>query len=198
MSYVLMKSFGTKEKMRKYLRILFPVFLSLFTILLIRIFLFQIYFISGYSMAPSYKEGDLILVTKLGFPARIGNWEISFVESEVNRFDVLVLDGLGEELSLKRVVGLPGDYFRFENNRILINDGPLQETFLKPGFKTIAPSLSMIPMTAVRGNVPIGDTGRIPPGYFLVLGDNRENSTDSRNYGLVPFQKLRGKVWFFL
>ncbi|MBM9578197.1 signal peptidase I [Leptospira sp. 201903070] len=177
---------------------IYPIFLSLLTIILMRIFLFQIYFISGYSMAPSYKEGDLILVTKWGFPARIGRWEISFLEGRVDRFDVLVLDGLEEELSLKRVVGLPGDYFRFENDRILINDGPLQETFLKPGFKTIAPSLSMIPMTAVKGNVPIGDVGRIPPGYFLVLGDNRENSTDSRNYGLVPFQKLRGKVWLFL
>lgn len=124
--------------MIKYLRVFFPVFLSLFTILLIRIFLFQIYFISGYSMAPSYKEGDLILVSKLGFTTHIGNLEISFIEGEVNRFDVLVLDGLEEELSLKRVVGLPGDYFSFENDRILINDGPLQETFLKPGFKTIA------------------------------------------------------------
>lgn len=119
-------------------------------------------------MAPSYKEGDLILVSKLGFTTHIGNLEISFIEGEVNRFDVLVLDGLEEELSLKRVVGLPGDYFSFENDRILINDGPLQETFLKPGFKTIAPSLSMIPMTAVKGNVPIGDRGRIPPSYNFV------------------------------
>ncbi|AAN50952.1 signal peptidase I [Leptospira interrogans] len=198
MSYVNMKSIVMQKSTRKYLRVILPIFLSLFTILLIRIFLFQIYFISGYSMAPSYKEGDLILVTKFGFPTRIGKWEISFVESKVNRFDVLVLDGFEEELSLKRVVGLPGDYFRFENDRILINDSPLQETFLKPGFKTIAPSLSMIPMTAAKGNVPIGDTGRIPPGYFLMLGDNRENSTDSRNYGLVPFQKLRGRVWIFL
>lgn len=193
-----MKRFAIEGKILKIIWKISPIFLSLLTILLMRIFLFQIYFISGYSMAPSYKEGDLILVTKWGFPARIGRWEFSFLEGQVNRFDVLVLDGLEEELSLKRVVGLPGDYFRFENDRILINDGPLQETFLKPGFKTIAPSLSMIPMTAVKGNVPIGDAGRIPPGYFLVLGDNRENSTDSRNYGLVPFQKLRGKVRLFL
>ncbi|WP_174715063.1 signal peptidase I [Leptospira stimsonii] len=193
-----MKSIEKEGKIAKALWRISPILLSLLTILLMRVFLFQIYFISGYSMAPSYKEGDLILVTKWGFPARIGKWEFSFLEGQVSRFDVLVLDGLEEELSLKRVVGLPGDYFRFENDRILINDGPLQETFLKPGFKTIAPSLSMIPMTAVKGNVPIGDAGRIPPGYFLVLGDNRENSTDSRNYGLVPFQKLRGKVWLFL
>ncbi|TGK32668.1 signal peptidase I [Leptospira gomenensis] len=194
----IMETSESNSRIRKLFLQILPIFLSLFTILLMRIFLFQIYFISGYSMAPSYKEGDLILVTKLGFPARIGKWEISFIEGKVERFDVLVLDGAEEELSLKRVVGLPGDYFRFENDRILINDGPLQETFLKPGFKTLAPSLSMIPMTAVKGNVPIGDAGRIPPGYFLVLGDNREHSTDSRNYGLIPFQKLRGKVWLFL
>lgn len=145
-------------------------------------------------MLPNYKESDWVLVKKWGFPAQVGPWILTFLDPEVERFDVLVLDGVGTELSLKRVVGLPGDFFRFSEGRILINDSSLEEPFVNSGFKTQAPSLSVLPVVSLSGNIAIGDSGRIPPGYVLVLGDNREFSTDSRNYGLIPFRKLRGKV----
>ncbi|WP_425460391.1 signal peptidase I [Leptospira sarikeiensis] len=177
-----------------WLRLSFPVLCAAFFILYFRIFIIQFYLISGTSMMPSYKEHDWVLVKKWGYPAQIGPWVLSILEPDVDRFDVLVLDGIGAELSLKRVVGLPGDFFRFSEGRILINDSSLEEPFLNSGYKTEAPSASILPVIGVSGNIGIGDSGRIPPGYVLVLGDNREFSTDSRNYGLIPFKKLRGKV----
>ncbi|PJZ71320.1 signal peptidase I [Leptospira perolatii] len=175
----------------------FPVILAISTVLYLRIFVLQFYFISGNSMLPNFKDGDLVLVWKWGFPTRIGPWTLSFRHSEVKRFDVLVLDGVGAELSLKRVIGLPSDYFRFSDGRIHINDSPLEESFSK-GFRTDAPSRAVLPVVSISGNIGIGDSGRIPPGYFMVLGDNREFSTDSRNYGLIPFHKLRGIVLWAL
>ncbi|EQA44096.1 signal peptidase I [Leptospira broomii serovar Hurstbridge str. 5399] len=194
MLFLTKASISTKFPMLLWIKKALPVFLAIISVLYLRIFIIQFYFINGNSMMPSFKDGDLILVKKWGFPARVGPWTWSLIESKIDRFDVLVLDGVGTELSLKRVVGLPGDFFRFSEGRIHINDSSLEEPFVKPGFKTQAPSLSIVPVVSVSGNIGIGDSGRIPPGYFLVLGDNREFSTDSRNYGLIPFQKLRGKV----
>ncbi|MEI7011376.1 signal peptidase I [Leptospira licerasiae] len=178
----------------RWIKLSFPILFAIFFILYFRIFVIQFYLISGTSMMPSYKENDWVLVKKWGFPAQIGPWVLYILEPDINRFDVLVLDGIGAELSLKRVVGLPGDFFRFSEGRILINDSSLEEPFLNSGYKTQAPSASILPVIGVSGNIGIGDSGRIPPGYVLVLGDNREFSTDSRNYGLIPFKKLRGKV----
>ncbi|MFB5651024.1 signal peptidase I [Leptospira wolffii] len=178
----------------RWIRLSYPVVLAVGLILYLRIFVIQFYLISGTSMLPNYKESDWVLVKKWGFPAQLGPWVLTFLDPEVERFDVLVLDGIGAELSLKRVVGLPGDFFRFSEGRILINDSSLEEPFVNSGYKTQAPSMSVLPVVSVSGNINIGDSGRIPPGYILVLGDNREFSTDSRNYGLVPYRKLRGKV----
>ncbi|TGK07432.1 signal peptidase I [Leptospira semungkisensis] len=178
----------------RWLRLAFPVLFAIFIVLYLRIFVIQFYLISGTSMMPSYKENDWVIVKKWGFPAQVGPWVISFLDPSVDRFDVLVLDGIGTELSLKRVVGLPGDFFRFSEGRIHINDSSLEEPFINSGYKTQPPSTSILPVVGIAGNIGIGDSGRIPPGYILVLGDNREFSTDSRNYGLIPFRKLRGKV----
>ena len=81
---------------------------------------------------------------------------------------------------IKRVVGLPGDHVQIQSGKVYINGKVLDEPYLKPGVTTD------------------GGTFRdftVPEGYFFLMGDNREHSTDCRNFGCIPADKIESKVW---
>ena len=102
---------------------------------------------------------------------------------------------LFRSILIKRVIGLPGDYYSFQDGRIFIDSLPLDEKYKLQESKTILPNQSL-PADSVF--FPMRREGRIPPDYYLLLGDNREHSYDSRNIGLVPTVRLRGKVLYIL
>ncbi|HNK58962.1 MAG TPA: signal peptidase I, partial [Leptospiraceae bacterium] len=79
--------------------------------------------------------------------------------------------------------------------RILIDSVPLDEKYKVPDSKTL-----LLPQPIVPDSVffPMQKEGRIPPDYYLLLGDNREHSFDSRNIGLIPLSRIRGKVFYIL
>jgi len=129
--------------------------------------LFHLSIVRGSSMAPGIHDGDRILVDHL-----------SYFLGDVRRGDVVVLRcPLAPELDyIKRVIGLPGDDVRIEGGDVFVNGERLTEPYIA------GPD----PRSCLHE--------KVAPGHFFVLGDNREHSSDSREFGQVPRDFLRGRV----
>ena len=143
----------------------------------LRAFVIQTFFIPSGSMEPTLKIGDRILVDKL-----------SYHFHGVGRGDIIVFKTPPAEVGkcagppvpdlVKRVIGLPGEEISSRGNTVLINGRPLAEPWL--------------PRHDPLGQ-PITPT-RIPANRYFVMGDNRANSCDSRDWGLVPRSSIVGRV----
>ena len=138
--------------------------------------------VKGTSMMPTYEDGDIVLVNKIGK-------KISGIE----RFDVIVLGAPNGETYIKRVIGLPGDHIAYENDTLYINGEANEEAYLDVYRKQL---LDNSPLTEDFTLQSATDYSTIPEGYLFVLGDNRRNSLDSRyaSVGLVPMEKVFGKT----
>jgi signal peptidase I len=129
--------------------------------------LFHVSVVRGSSMAPGIHDGDRILVDHL-----------SYVLGDVRRGDVAVLRcPLDPDLDyIKRVIGLPGERLRIEDGVVWVNGERLPEPYLL--------------QRDCRSSFDL----TVAPDHFFVLGDNREHSADSREFGQVPRGLLRGRV----
>ena len=200
----------------------FPVILIVF---LLRSFLVEPFKIPSSSMVPTLLVGDFILVNKYAYGIRLPVVNRKIVEiGEPHRGDVMVFR-YPEDPSLdyiKRVVGLPGDRIEYRNKRLIINgrlvperqiddylsrermqfsrryleglDGIEHEILLEDD----APA-AVLPSRAAAGNCNYNMNGlacTVPPGHYFVMGDNRDNSSDSRVWGFVPDQNIVGKAFF--
>jgi len=137
--------------------------------ILIVTFGFQVARVEGQSMAPTLEDQDRLIVNKLVY--RIG---------EPRRGDIVMLYyPLDPNKSfVKRVIAEEGDTVRIVDGRVYVNDVPLADDYVPVEFRghdDLAPKV-------------------IEPGYYFVLGDHRNNSSDSRHWGLVPKKYIIGKV----
>ncbi len=161
-------------------------------LLYVRFYLFQIIIVEGNSMLPTLKHGDLVLVYKYKFSQKFEDKKVyEFGKFQVHRLDILLFETKKGKLLLKRLIGLPGDFYAFRGGTIYIGSEPLSENYTLPGTKTLPPNLGLYDEEVFY---PLNIEGRIPPGYYLLLGDNRTISHDSRNLGLIPEEALRGRV----
>ncbi|MDF2177378.1 signal peptidase I [Aliiglaciecola sp. CAU 1673] len=150
------------------------------------------------SMQPTIVEGDRVLVDKMAYDLRIPFTHVSLVKlAEPKRGDIVVFDSKRADTRLiKRVVGIPGDVIEMRQNALFINgqqlayqlsdQGELSENLL--GFShavRLAPGGSRLSNFA-----PV----RVPDNHYLALGDNRDNSADSRVIGFVPREELLGRA----
>lgn len=167
-------------------------------VLFLRIFVFQIYVVSGNSMLPTLRNGDIVLVSKLGFPVKteVLPWEFIYTKPQLKQMDIVIFEDQENELNLKRVLGVPFEYYEINYGKVMIESLVLEEKYILPGSETKDPSNDMVYRFPDSPFLPMQKKGRIPPDYYMLLGDNREHSTDSRSMGLVPLHKLRGKVYF--
>lgn len=122
------------------------------------------------SMLPTYAPGDRLLVDKMFFHL-----------TGVHRGDILIIhwSDNSDILQAKRIVGMPGEQVKLRDGIVLIDGKPLEEAYLAPGTKTD-------PMNA--------DSWQLGPQEYFVLGDNRENSGDSRVWGPVSATDIIGRV----
>jgi signal peptidase I len=194
----------------EYARSFFPV---LFVILLIRSFLAEPFKIPSGSMMPTLLVGDFILVNKFAYGLRLPVLNDKVVAiGEPRRGDVVVFRppwAPGEDW-IKRVVGLPGDEITYRDKTLYVNGQQIAETEVGPYTGPSEPGRSMAggrvkeeDLTGVRHaimelpNVQVGHEGswKVPDGNYFMMGDNRDNSLDSRFNGFVPESALVGRAF---
>jgi signal peptidase I len=164
------------------------------------------------SMKPTILEGDYIIVNKLAYDVRVPFLGTPLAQrSSPARGDVVVFLPPGEDqLYVKRVVGVPGDVVEMRDNHLLINGRPA--AYGKPAPATLArldradlgPGLLRQEVFAGHANsVLLGNDEssphsfgpvRVPEGRYFLLGDNRDNSKDSRYFGPVPRERITGRA----
>lgn len=136
--------------------------------LLIHLFLAQATRVEGYSMEPTLYGHQRLVIEK-----------VSYHLHPPHRDDIVVIHvpNYGREMLIKRVIGLPGETIQVSNGQVLINGQPLAEPYLR---------------SVTRGDYPLTT---IPEGTIFVMGDNRNNSNDSRSFGPIAFDDIVGKAW---
>jgi signal peptidase I len=162
------------------------------------------------SMHPNLLEGDVVFVNRLAFDLKLPLTDVVLTHlGEPRRGDVVTFSSPEDGTRLiKRIVGLPGDTVEMRNERLIINGQPADYAALGEQFETVGQSAlpSVRLSEAVAGSrreiqvLPQLDALRsfpplvLPADRFLMLGDNRDNSRDSRYIGLVPRQLLIGRA----
>jgi len=190
---------------------------SLLVILLlamvIRSFVVAPFKIPSSSMVPTLEVGDYLFVTRYNYGLRIPFTDIQFAVNEASRGDVAVFD-YPEDRSkdyIKRIVGIPGDVIEYSDNKLSIN-GQLMPLQADGTHAYVMGDNSMdvsglfteqlfdVKHQVLRKEHTIRDgKWTVPKGYYFMLGDNRNNSRDSRFWGFVPQQYLVGKavvIWW--
>jgi len=151
------------------------VVLAAVIFLLVYLFLWQPHRILGRSMEPNFHNGELILTNK-----------ISYRIHPPERGDVIVFRAPPREDRdyIKRIIGLPGERVMVKDGRVYINGELLKEPYLPEGTRTKSSYYLAEGVEKV-----------VPPNNYVVMGDNRDHSSDSREWGPVPFQNIIGKAW---
>ena len=157
--------------------------------IVIRTFLFQAFHIPSGSMEDTLLEGDFLFVSKTLYGAEVpftGGKRLPAIR-EPQRGDIIVFR-YPEDPSqdfIKRCMGVPGDVIESRDKVLYINGEALDEDYVK----------HTQPDRQVPGRDTFGPI-TVPEGKFFMLGDNRENSRDSRYWGFVDYSQLRGKALF--
>ncbi len=192
----------------EYSRSFFPIIL---VVLLLRSFVVEPFRIPSASMMPTLRVGDFILVNKYAYGVRLPLLGTEILEvGEPRRGDVVVFR-FPQDPSvdyIKRVVGLPGDRIGYFNKVLYINGEPARQTDLGlytgvgTGLSLSGASLRLEQLDGVQHQILIQNRRRlgegeyvVPEGHYFVMGDNRDNSNDSRFWGTVPEENLVGRAF---
>ena len=212
-SFILYKLFEFNNKTFYIVEFFASLFPILFIVLFIRSFIVEPFRIPSGSMIPTLLVGDFILVNKYKYGIRVPlTNELIFKNNYPNRGDVIVFQ-FPENTNInyiKRVVGIPGDKIEYINKTLFVNGKPLQ-------LKTIN-NLDSYNLNSSNGTIYLENNGTkeysilnnsvraidfqysVPDDNYFVLGDNRDNSNDSRYWGTVHKNNLIGEafmIWMY-
>jgi signal peptidase I len=193
----------------EYARSFFPIVLI---VLILRSFIAEPFRIPSGSMMPTLLVGDFILVNKFTYGIRLPVINKKIIElSEPNRGDIVVFRYPKDPTVdyIKRIVGLPGDKVVYSNKKLTINDLPVQQTSLgsyqglgqgeeMSGAEDLLENLTGVEhRILIRNGTPTVEfVYVVPEGNYFAMGDNRDNSNDSRYWGPIPEANLVGKAFF--
>ncbi|MDO8498838.1 MAG: signal peptidase I [bacterium] len=142
---------------------------------IIRFFVAEPHKVSGSSMYPTFHDGDYLITNKLAL--RLGQFQ---------RGEVVILQNPRnlDQVFIKRIIGLPLEHIKIQNGHVFINGRQLKEPYLHPG-------------TTTQGGMFLREEEEvvIPENQYLVMGDNRGGSSDSREWGPVNKSLLVGQAW---
>ena len=185
----------------EYGKSFFPV---LAVVLILRSFLVEPFQIPSGSMLPTLEVGDFILVNKYAYGLRLPVAGTKVVEiGDPERGDVMVFryPEDGSTNYIKRVIGLPGDHIRYRNKQLFINNEPVARDFVArlPPMERWREQLGPVEHDVYLTMGRVSGTGEgewvVPEGHYFVMGDNRDNSNDSRYWGTVPDELVVGKAF---
>lgn len=143
---------------------------------LIYLFVAQPHKVSGKSMVPTFADGDYIITDKITYRFR-----------QPEKGDIIVLKNPRDESQdfIKRIIAGPGDTIKIENKQVFVNGALLGEVYLPSGTQTSAGSF-----------LNEGNTVKAGENQYLLLGDNRDHSSDSREWGPITKKEIVGRAFF--
>ena len=153
------------------------------------------------SMKPTILEGDRILVDRMAYDIRLPFTHISLYKvADPARGDIIIFDSsAADEKLVKRVIGIPGDVVELKNNVLFINGRRLSYRYVSSTTSTMDESENLL---GVRHLIRVKKSGselssfapvRVPPDFYLAMGDNRDRSADSRVIGFIPRSEIVGR-----
>lgn len=154
-----------KEKIKEYI----PYIIIFIIVVLLRSFIITPVVVVGSSMENTLYDDEVLLLSK-----------ISYKINDIKRYDIIVIDNDNDRI-IKRVIGLPGDYIAYRNNKLFINNKLVKDKYATNE-------------TSDFDLRNLCKCDKIPKDKYLVLGDNREVSLDSRTFGLVDKKDILGKT----
>jgi signal peptidase I len=159
-------------------KLLRDIFLIIVVFILFGVFFVQPVVVEGTSMLPQLHDGERLLVNKLVY------YRIQSVRwGHIERGDIVVFwfPNDPDKSYVKRVIGLPGEIIEVRNGKVLVNGRELAEDYLNHEYNQSLPS---------------SPAKKVEDHHYFVMGDNRDNSSDSRYWGLVPEKYIYGKAFF--
>ncbi|MCD8898640.1 signal peptidase I [Mammaliicoccus sciuri] len=169
--------------MKKYIiEWIIAIIISIILVIVVKNFVFQSYTVHGDSMYPTLFDEDKVMVNKTN----------NFFNN-YKRGDIVVLHADNKTDYIKRLIGVPGDQIEYKNDILYINGRKVKEHYLEPN-KNGEDGPNLTEDFNVR-DIVNSNSSKIKKGYYLVLGDNRQVSKDSRKeLGLVNEKNLVGSV----
>ena len=153
------------EKIQKIIKDNIIFIIIVIAIILTRIFIVTLVRVDGASMNNTLKDGDILVENKLN--------------TDYKRFDIVVVKHNKDKL-IKRIIGLPGENIKYRNGFLYVNGKKIKEPFIKE-------------KTEDFNLIALG-YNKIPKDHYFVVGDNRNNSLDSRILGLFKKDQIKGTV----
>ena len=153
----------------RFIKEIYPYVIIVVVVLFVKTYVIAPIQVNGISMDSTLKDGDIMLLNKLQYK-RYG----------VKRGDIVVIKNRGSHI-IKRIIGLPGDNIKVEDNILYINGKEYKEDYLDKGTVTNDFSLE-----------ELFDTDKVPEGTYFVMGDNRDDSLDSRILGFIDEDDIEG------
>jgi len=178
---------GQKSRLREYVEaFVIAIVLALF----VRTFVVQAFKIPSGSMIPTLLIGDHILVNKFIYGVKVPFTDTTLIPvSHPHRDDVIVFKYPQDETKdfIKRVIGLPGDRVEVRHRQVYVNDQSLTEPYAVHQ-EGVTPEMEMRPRDEFG---PV----TVPTDSYFVMGDNRDHSLDSRFWGFVKEDKIKGRAF---
>ncbi len=147
---------------------LFKYIVVILVIILLRIFVLTTTEVIGPSMLPTYTDGNIVLIN-----------QVAYKFSNANRFDIVVFKYTSPSHLIKRVIGLPGETIKYVNDELYINGEKVNEDF------------------AHLGNV-LDFEIKVSEDSYFVIGDNRDDSKDSRSFGEIKKEDIIGSPFLVI
>lgn len=204
--YLQAKSVAAQEPVAvEYSKSFFPVLLI---VLVLRSFIAEPFQIPSGSMIPTLKIGDFILVNKFTYGIRLPVIRNKVINvNDPKRGDVMVFFPPHRPTTyyIKRIVGMPGDEVRYDNNVLYINGEQQPQTLVaslppgNPRFQLMKETVGGVEHDmrkhVVPGRLSVAGQWVVPEGHYFMMGDNRDNSSDSRDWGPVSEDAIVGKAF---
>jgi len=179
-------------------------FLPFFLIFILRTFLFEPYQIPSGSMLPGLKVGDFILVKKFTYGIKVNRTgpPIAFGKDPELGDVVVFIPPHDHRPFVKRLIGKPGDRITYINKKIYVNGKPINQKLLseKDNLRIYEELLNdrTIQIQQITSRINYPEEWEVPKGMYFVVGDNRDNSNDSRYWGFCAKRKFYGNSRLYL